>query len=79
MPDYSELVSHIVRELVSRPDDVRVEIEGQGHHYLVRIWTAPEDLGRVIGRQGRNVEALRMVVRSASLRSRDRVQIEVVD
>ncbi len=79
MPDYRELVSHIVRQLVSRPDDVRVEIEAQGHHYMVRVWTAPEDLGRVIGRQGRNVEALRMVVRSASLRSRDRVQIEVVD
>ncbi|MGC8474239.1 MAG: KH domain-containing protein [Candidatus Dormibacteria bacterium] len=79
MPDYRELVSHIVRQLVSRPDDVRVEIEGQGHHYMVRIWTAPEDLGRVIGRQGRNVEAIRMVVRSASLRARDRVQVEVVD
>ncbi len=79
MPDYRELVSHIVRQLVSRPDDVRVEIEGQGRHYMVRIWTAPEDLGRVIGRQGRNVEAIRMVVRSASLRSRDRVQVEVVD
>lgn len=79
MPDYAELVRHIVGQIVSRPDDVRVELEGAGHHYLVRVWTAPADLGRVIGRQGRHVDAIRLVVRAASLRSRDRVQVEVED
>ncbi len=79
MADYGELVTHIIRQIVSRPEDVRVEVEGDGHHYLVRVRTAPEDLGRVIGRQGRHVDAIRMVVRAASLRDRDRVQVEVED
>lgn len=77
VPDYGELVAHIVRQMVSDPNQVAVRVEGLDHHYVVRVSTAPEDLGRVIGRRGRHVDAIRMVVRAASLRSRDRVQVEI--
>ncbi|MDA8332775.1 MAG: KH domain-containing protein [Candidatus Dormibacteraeota bacterium] len=79
MPDYGELVSYMVKQIVSEPDQVQVVTEQDAHRASVRIATAPGDLGKVIGRNGRHIEAIRMVVRAASLRSRDRVQVEVVD
>jgi hypothetical protein len=79
MPDYGELVRYMVQHIVSQPDAVEVGVEQEGHRVTVRIQTAPEDLGKLIGRGGRHIEAVRMVVRSASLRPRDRVNIEVRD
>lgn len=79
MPDYAELVRYMVQQMVSEPDQVRVGQERDGHHAVVTVETAPADLGKVIGRNGRHIEAIRMVVRAASLRNRDRVQVEVRD
>jgi len=79
MPDYGELVRFMVQQLVNQPDRVEVGVEQDGHRVTVRIQTAPEDLGKLIGRGGRHIEAIRMVVRAASLRPRDRVYIEVRD
>ncbi|HEY6539105.1 MAG TPA: KH domain-containing protein [Candidatus Dormibacteraeota bacterium] len=79
MPDYGELVRYMVEELVSQPQAVEVGVEQEGHRVTVRVKTAPEDLGKLIGRGGRHIEAIRMVVRAASLRPRDRVYVEVRD
>ncbi|MGC1183871.1 MAG: KH domain-containing protein [Candidatus Dormiibacterota bacterium] len=79
MPEYGELVRYMVQQIVSRPEAVEVGVEQDSHRVTVRIKTAPEDLGKLIGRGGRHIEAVRMVVRSASLRPRDRVYIEVSD
>ena len=79
MPDYGELVRFIVQQMVSQPDAVEVAVEQEAQRVTVRIKTAPDDLGKLIGRGGRHIEAVRMVVRAASLRSRDRVYIEVLD
>jgi predicted RNA-binding protein YlqC (UPF0109 family) len=79
MPDYAELVRYMVQQMVSEPEQVRVEQEQDGHRAVVRVETAAVDLGKVIGRNGRHIEAIRMVVRAASLRNRDRVQVEVRD
>jgi len=79
VPDYGQLVSYMVRQMVGDPDAVAVEVEQDGHHAVVRIATASADLGKVIGRNGRHIDAIRMVVRAASLRNRDRVQVEVRD
>jgi predicted RNA-binding protein YlqC (UPF0109 family) len=56
-----------------------VEVAQEGHRAVIRVTASPQDLGKVIGRNGRHIEAIRMVVRAASLRSRDRVQVEVRD
>jgi predicted RNA-binding protein YlqC (UPF0109 family) len=69
----------MVQSIVSEPDAVEVAVEQDGHRVTVRIRTAPGDLGKLIGRSGRHIEAIRMVVRAASLRPRDRVQVEVRD
>ena len=79
MPDYAGLVRYMVEQMVSQPDQVRVEQEDDGHRSVVRVETAAVDLGKVIGRNGRHIEAIRMVVRAASLRNRDRVQVQVRD
>ncbi len=79
VPDYGELVSYIVRQMVSDPESVTVDVEQDGHRAVVRVGTAAADLGKVIGRNGRHIDAIRMVVRAASLRDRDRVQVEVRD
>ncbi len=79
MPDYEELVRYMVQQIVSHPEAVEVEVEQEGQRVTVRIKSAQEDLGKLIGRGGRHIEAIRMVVRAASLRPRDRVYVEVRD
>lgn len=79
MPDYGELVRYMVENIVSQPDQVQVAVDQEGHRVTVRVQTAPQDLGKLIGRGGRHIDAIRMVVRAASLRPRDRVYVEVRD
>lgn len=73
-----ELVEYVARALVDEPDEVRVE-ERPGTSTFVVLTVAPDDLGRMIGRQGRTAKALRTLVaakaslegRSATLEIRD--------
>jgi hypothetical protein len=75
----TELLEYLARRLVDEPDAVRVEeIESDGE-IVLRLHVAPDDVGKVIGRQGRIVRALRTVVRASAVRSNRRVLLEVVD
>ncbi len=73
-----ELVEFIARSLVDDPDAVRVtEIEAdQLTTYEIEV--APDDVGKLIGRQGRIVKAIRSVVRASAARRGMRVAVEVV-
>jgi uncharacterized protein len=74
----SELLEYLARGLVDEPDAVRVErVEREDGMVLLRLHVAPDDVGKVIGRQGRLVRSLRTVVRAASTRSRERVAVEI--
>jgi predicted RNA-binding protein YlqC (UPF0109 family) len=75
----AELLEYLARQLVDKPDDVRVEEVDEGDMLVLRLHVAEEDLGKVIGRQGRIARALRTVVRAGSARERRRVQLEIVD
>jgi predicted RNA-binding protein YlqC (UPF0109 family) len=75
----TELLEYLARQLVDSPDDVRVEELDEGDTLVLRLHVAEEDLGKVIGRQGRIARALRTVVRAGSARERRRVQLEIVD
>jgi predicted RNA-binding protein YlqC (UPF0109 family) len=75
----TELLEYLARQLVDKPDDVRVEEVDEGDMLVLRLHVAEEDLGKVIGRQGRIARALRTVVRASSARERRRVQLEIVD
>ena len=75
----AELLAELARRLVDDPDAVHVEeIERDGAHVL-QLHVAKDDVGKVIGRQGRIARALRTIVRAGAARESHRVLVEIVD
>ncbi|WP_206831176.1 KH domain-containing protein [Alicyclobacillus fructus] len=70
-----DLVEFLFRSLVTRPDDVRVEARQEGDLTTYRVTVHPDDVGRVIGRQGRIANAVRSVVGAAAHRQGRRVHV----
>jgi predicted RNA-binding protein YlqC (UPF0109 family) len=75
----TDLLEDLARRLVDEPDAVRVEREDRDDVVVLRLYVAKDDVGKVIGRQGRIVRALRQVVRAAVGRQRKRVVLEIAD
>jgi predicted RNA-binding protein YlqC (UPF0109 family) len=75
----AELLEYLARKLVDEPDAVRVEQVDEDDTVVLRLHVAQDDLGKVIGRQGRIARALRTIVRAGGTRDRRRVQLEIVD
>ncbi len=79
MADLKELLTYIARNLVTKPEAVSVtEVEGRDGRVL-ELRVAPEDMGKVIGRQGRNAKEIRTVIRSVAQRQNEHVSVEIVD
>jgi len=73
-----ELVKVIAKALVDNPEMVTVkEVEGS-HSLIVELSVAPEDMGKVIGKQGRIAKAIRTVVKAAAIRENKRVVVEII-
>jgi predicted RNA-binding protein YlqC (UPF0109 family) len=72
-----ELLAWIARGLVDDPASVRVERVDEGDVVVLHVHVAPDDVGKVIGRQGRIARALRTVVRAAGARSDRRLVLEI--
>ena len=72
-----ELLAWIARGLVDEPDAVRVERVDEPDAVVLRLSVAPDDVGKVIGRQGRLARALRTLVRSAGARGDRRIVLEI--
>ncbi|MBV8195877.1 MAG: KH domain-containing protein [Candidatus Dormibacteraeota bacterium] len=79
MSDYADLTRFIAERIVTEKDSVRVETQPRGRSTIVRLKVAEGDMGKVIGKNGRNIEAIRAVVRAAGLRHHERVQVELKD
>jgi len=76
----AELVAELARRLVDEPDAVRVEeVEEEDGTLLLQLYVAEGDVGKVIGRQGRLVRALRTIVRAGGVEAGRRLQLEIVD
>jgi hypothetical protein len=75
----AELLEYLARQLVDEPDAVRVERVDEADAVVLRLHVARDDLGKVIGKQGRIARALRTIVRAGSAREHRRVQLEIVD
>jgi predicted RNA-binding protein YlqC (UPF0109 family) len=73
------LVEHLAKAVVEAPDEVTVEAFEEGGQTVLELIVAESDLGRVIGRQGRMARSLRTIVNAASLRTRKRYQLEIVE
>ncbi len=73
-----ELVKVIAKALVDFPDQVIVnEVEGN-QSIIVELKVAPEDMGKVIGKQGRIAKAIRTVVKAAATKDNKRVIVEII-
>jgi predicted RNA-binding protein YlqC (UPF0109 family) len=75
----AELLAYLARELVDDPDSVRVETEDRDGALVLLLHVAPDDVGKVIGRGGRIVRALRTVIRASAVQEGRRVLIEIVE
>ncbi len=73
----SDALEHLVRGIVGTPDDVVVKDKDLRRGRLLEVRVNPEDIGKVIGRQGRTASALRTVV--AALAGRESVRVDFVD
>ena len=72
------LVETIVRALVDNPDAVTVTLSDGDTACALEIWAAPQDIGQVIGRQGRTIAAIRTLAYAAGAKARKRVVVEIV-
>jgi uncharacterized protein len=73
----AELLAYLARGLVDDPEAVRVETEEHEGSLVLRLHVADDDVGKVIGRGGRIVRALRTVVRASAVRDGRRVVVEI--
>ncbi|HEY4708010.1 MAG TPA: KH domain-containing protein [Thermodesulfobacteriota bacterium] len=74
-----ELIELIAKALVDRPDDVRVvEVEGE-RTSVIELSVAKEDLGKVIGKQGRTARAIRTILTAASTKLKKRSVLEIIE
>lgn len=74
-----DLVEIIAKSLVDNPNEVHVnEIQGD-QDLILELRVAPEDMGKVIGKQGRVAKAIRTVVKAAALNENQKVVVEIID
>ena len=74
-----DLVALVARRLVDAPDAVRVERVERDDAVIIQLHVAKDDLGKVIGRHGRLVRALRTVVRAGGTKRGERILLEIVE
>jgi uncharacterized protein len=73
-----DLVEYLAKALVDKPDEVRVDRSERDGAIVLQLHVAPDDVGKVIGRQGRVARALRTLVRACGGRSNERALLEIV-
>lgn len=72
-----DLVVQITKALVDHPEDVRVARMERNNHMLLEITVNPEDVGKIIGKQGRIIKALRTVVKACAIRDNRKITVEL--
>ena len=77
-PDLKGLVEYVAKALVDKPDGVKVDEVQDGNTTVYELEVDEEDIGKVIGRQGRVVRGIRALVKAAATRKGTRVDLDVV-
>jgi predicted RNA-binding protein YlqC (UPF0109 family) len=77
MPDYRALVQYIVERLVTRSDEVDVRSSEEDGIIKITIRVASEDIGRIIGKKGATINAIRLVTKSSAVKSNDKVDVDI--
>ncbi|MDT2756358.1 KH domain-containing protein [Enterococcus asini] len=79
MTDLRDLVLTIVRPLVTQPDAVKLDIVESADFFEYNLTVAPEDIGRVIGKQGRVAKAIRTIVYGVRTEGPKKVRLNILD
>lgn len=72
-----ELVTVLAKALVEKPEAVQVEVVEEEERTILKLHVAQEDMGRVIGKQGRIAKAIRTIVKSAATREKKKVSVDI--
>jgi hypothetical protein len=78
-PDIAAWVKQVTRRLVDRPDEVEVDTVREDDADIFEVHVAPEEMGRVIGRQGRTVQAMRALLDAAAEKHGAAYELEILD
>jgi predicted RNA-binding protein YlqC (UPF0109 family) len=73
-----DLLEYIIKAIVAEPDAVKITEENSDEGLLIKLEVAPDDKGRVIGRQGRVAQALRTLLRVKAAKEDTRVRLEIL-
>ena len=74
------LVSQVISSLVDEPESITVESVEEGGSLIINVSVAPDDVGKVIGRQGRVIKSLRTIARAASTYAGGKhIEVEILD
>lgn len=74
-----ELVEYIVKALVDKPEDVRINEVKSEKTVILELKVDQQDIGKVIGKQGRIIKAIRVVINAAAAKTMSRVVLEILD
>lgn len=75
----ASLVEAIARALVSKPDEVVVTTEGTDKDMIIKLQVAKDDMGKIIGKQGRIAKAIRTVVKASAIKQNKKVTVEIIE
>ena len=75
---HKELIEFIIKSLVDKPDEVEVKEASDKQSIVIELKVAPEDMGKIIGKQGRIAKALRTVVKAAATKAGKKVVVEIM-
>lgn len=73
-----ELVSMLAKSLVDHPEQVEVKTVEDGQSITIELSVAPDDMGKVIGKQGKIAKAIRTVVKAAAIKENKKVTVEIL-
>lgn len=77
--ELSDLVTYVARALVDEPEDVSVQVVDGERAVVIELTVAEDDLGKVIGKDGRTARAMRTVLAATSARHRKRAILEILE
>jgi predicted RNA-binding protein YlqC (UPF0109 family) len=79
MANYKELVEFVAKHLVTQPDVVSVESSEGENGIKIMIRVAHEDVGRIIGKRGATINAIRLLAKAAAVKAGERVDVDIVE
>ncbi len=75
----NEMLTYLVGNLVEKPEEIQVNVLETGSSITLQLRVAAEDMGRVIGRQGRIAKEIRTLIKAMGLRDEKRVMVDILD